>query len=124
MLNLKFTKKDLLKLPHRQRINKKYPSLLVCKNGKHSSGYASMLIVGLDNYDSLENSFIISKNCESIQWQNANNLHFASDMHFQSGIIHFFSRDASFQIIGNGSMLFIYLIKNENNDNNDCEILF
>lgn len=117
MFNLKFTKKDLLKLPYRQEINKKYSSLLVCKNGKNASGYASMLIVGLDNYNSLENSFIISKYCESIQWKNADNLHFASDMHFQSGIIHFFSKDASFQIIGNGSMLSIYL-------NNDCEFPF
>lgn len=117
MFNLKFTKKDLLKLPCRQEINKKYSSLLVCKNGKNASGYASMLIVGLDNYDSLENSFIISKNCESIQWRNADNLHFASDMHFQSGIIHFFSQDAFFQIVGNGSMLSIYL-------NNDCEFPF
>jgi hypothetical protein len=121
---LKFTKKDLLKLPHRQLGDKNYCGILVCKKGKHSSNYASMLIVGLYDYDSLENARIVSKTCDSIQWENDDNFHFASDMHFQSGIIHFFSQDASFETIGDGSTLFIYLIKNNNNDCYDCKIPF
>ena len=115
--NLKFTKKDLLKLPKRHYNDDRiYNSLLVCKSGKHSSGYASMLIVGFlnDNYDSLQDAEIVATNPDSIQWQNDYHLHLANDMHFQSGIIHFFSSNAKFKISGfDISTIFIKLIKQQ-----------
>jgi len=119
--NLKFTKKDLLMLPNSQSNEiKTYSGLLVCKSGKHSSGYATMLIVGLNDY-TLKNAKIVSKNiCDSIQWYNDDNLHFASDMHFQSGIIHFFSSNGCFEVTKTScSMVDIYLLKKS--QNNDCE---
>ena len=120
--NLKFTKQDLLMLPCRQWNEiKTYSSLLVCKSGKHSSGYATMLIVGLNDY-TLKNAEIVSKTiCDSIQWHNEDNLHFASDMHFQSGIIHFFSSNGNFEV---GTDISTILIKLVPLQNNDCEFPF
>lgn len=114
---LKFTKKNLLKLRKRNYDEDRiYNSLLVCKSGKHHSGYASMLIVGFlnDNYDSLQDAEIAGENSDSIQWRNDHHLHLANDMHFQSGIIHFFSTNAKFAISGfDVSTIFIKLIKQQ-----------
>jgi len=108
------TKKDLLLLPHKHRSEIKiYDSLLVCKNGKHESKYATMLIVGLYNNDiDLKKAEIVSFYSDAIHWK-TNNLDLNTDMFFPSGLIHFFSWSAKFQAGWALSSMNIELIKKE-----------
>lgn len=114
MNHIKYNKKDLLLLPHKNRGEiKTYDSLLVCKNKKHESGYATMLIVGLYDDDiDLKKAEIVSYYSDAIHWK-TNNLELNTEMFFPSGIIHFWSRMAKFQIGWAGSSMDIELIKKE-----------
>lgn len=108
------TKKDLLLLPHKHRLEiKTYDSLLVCKNGKHESKFATMLIVGLyaDDID-LKKAEIVSSCSDVIHWK-TNNLDLNTDMYFPSGLIQFFSWKAKFQTGCAISSMNIELIKKE-----------
>jgi hypothetical protein len=87
--------KKLLALPVRQWNKiKVYSSIaLVNTKKKHDSGWALMAIVGLDDF---RNPIEIAGFCDDIEWD-FGGLLFRNDM-FPSGIIHFWSKEASFEV--------------------------
>jgi hypothetical protein len=91
-----FKIRDLRKLPFREW-NKAttYSSLLVISSGKrHSSGYSIMYIVGLnENFKPIE----IAAACDDICWK-MNGGSFRNDMHYPSGIMHYWSREYTFEV--------------------------
>lgn len=80
--------KDLMALPHRQwDMTTVYKSILVVNTRKkHSSGYAVMVIIGLDNSgEPLE----IAATCDDIIWKDS--LFIRNDCSVKAGAIRFWS---------------------------------
>lgn len=88
--------KELLKLPKKQFGKTTiYDSIVVINTKrKHDSGWALMAIIGLDE---TQKPIEIAAYCDDIHWE-FNGLSFKNDMFYPSGIIHFWSNKAKFEV--------------------------